>query len=137
MVTHTHTYIHTYIHTYTHTYIYTYTHTYIYTYTRTIQTYGPAPHNRNIWPYNSQATAAPSRLADSFVWRGEPLHITTILFSTHRKLEPLHKGSVLVDDTIIPQVKSTKFLGVYIIDQHLTWNDHIKHISLKIAKLLE
>src|SRR6218665_4009966 len=32
-----------------------------------IQTYGPAPHNRNIWPHNSQATAAPSRLADSFV----------------------------------------------------------------------
>src|SRR6218665_3457652 len=30
-----------------------------------IQTYGPAPHNRNIWPHNSQA--APSRLADSFV----------------------------------------------------------------------
>src|SRR6218665_4118802 len=32
-----------------------------------IQTYGPAPHNRNIWPHNSRATAAPSRLADSFV----------------------------------------------------------------------
>src|SRR6218665_1171986 len=30
-----------------------------------IQTYGPAPHNRNIWPHNSQAP--PSRLADSFV----------------------------------------------------------------------
>src|SRR6218665_1331470 len=74
--THTYTHTHTHIHTYTHTYIHTYTHTYIYTYTRTIETYGPAPHNRNIWPsahnrniwpYNSQATAAPSRLADSFV----------------------------------------------------------------------
>jgi len=32
-----------------------------------IQTYGPAPHNRNIWPHNSRATVAPSRLADSFV----------------------------------------------------------------------
>src|SRR6218665_4220161 len=32
-----------------------------------IQTYGPAPHNRNIWPHNSRATSAPSRLADSFV----------------------------------------------------------------------
>src|SRR6218665_1845972 len=32
-----------------------------------IQTYGPAPHNRNIWSHNSRATAAPSRLADSFV----------------------------------------------------------------------
>src|SRR6218665_1702515 len=35
-----------------------------------IQTYGPAPHNRNIWPHNSRATAAPSRLADSFVCAG-------------------------------------------------------------------
>src|SRR6218665_3609533 len=35
-----------------------------------IQTYGPAPHNRNIWPHNSRATAAPSRLADSFVCFG-------------------------------------------------------------------
>src|SRR6218665_1901454 len=45
-----------------------------------IETYGRAPrpqptnrniwpsaHNRNIWPHNSRATAAPSRLADSFV----------------------------------------------------------------------
>src|SRR6218665_506023 len=48
--THTHTYIHTYIYTYIHTYIYTYTHTHIYTYTHTIETYGLAPHNRNIWP---------------------------------------------------------------------------------------
>src|SRR6218665_3658121 len=30
-----------------------------------IQTYGPAPHNRNIWSHNSRAP--PSRLADSFV----------------------------------------------------------------------
>src|SRR6218665_3610053 len=44
-----------------------------------IQTYGPAPHNRNIWPHNSQATAAPSRLADSFVCFGEPSHITTLV----------------------------------------------------------
>src|SRR6218665_29549 len=42
-----------------------------------IQTYGPAPHNRNIWPHNSRATAAPSRLADSFVWRGACTLITT------------------------------------------------------------
>src|SRR6218665_139473 len=30
-----------------------------------IETYGLAPHNRNIWPHNSRAP--PSRLADSFV----------------------------------------------------------------------
>src|SRR6218665_505882 len=43
-----------------------------------IETYGRAPHNRNIWPYNSQAAAPPSRLADSFVWRGA-LSIPTTL----------------------------------------------------------
>src|SRR6218665_2742877 len=33
---------------------------------------------------------------------------------SHMKLEsPLHKCSVLIDDTIIPQMKWTKFLGVY------------------------
>ena len=33
----------------------------------TIETYGPQPNNRNIWPHNSRGTAAPSRLTDSFV----------------------------------------------------------------------
>src|SRR6218665_379073 len=36
-------------------------------YSQPIEPYGLAPHNRNIWPYNSQAAAASSRLADSFV----------------------------------------------------------------------
>src|SRR6218665_3619310 len=33
----------------------------------------------------------------------------------------------------IEQVKSTTFLGLY-IDEHLTWNEHIKVTSNKIAK---
>ena len=33
----------------------------------------------------------------------------------------------------IKQVKSTKFLGIY-IDSNLTWKTHIKHITTKIAK---
>src|SRR6218665_3180361 len=56
--------------------------------------------------------------------------INSILFSSHRKLEPLHNWSALVDDSIIPQVKSTKFLLLFCIDQHLTWNDYIEHTSL-------
>src|ERR1043165_4518598 len=56
-----------------------------------------------------------------------------ILFSSHRKFQPSHQGSVLIDGTVIPQVKSVKFLGIY-IDQHITWSDHIEHISLKVAK---
>src|SRR6218665_2313103 len=101
--THTHTYIHTHIHIHIHTHIhihiYTYTHTYTHTHTHNrniwpratptanqykhmaqrhiIETYGRGSYNRNIWPHNSRATAAPSRLADSFVCPGEPLLITT------------------------------------------------------------
>src|SRR6218665_2981800 len=41
-----------------------------------IQTYGPAPHNRNIWPHNSRAP--PSRLADSFVCFGDSGLPTTV-----------------------------------------------------------
>src|SRR6218665_3260257 len=53
-----------------------------------IETYGLAPHNRNIWPsahnrniwpYNSQAAAPPSRLADSFVCFSTPSIPTTIM----------------------------------------------------------
>src|SRR6218665_3947116 len=96
MVTHTHTYTHTYTHIHIHI------HTHIHTHNRNIwpsatptanqykhmaqrhiiETYGraprPQPTNRNIWPHNSRATAAPSRLADSFVCSGSPLLITTI-----------------------------------------------------------
>src|SRR6218665_2551161 len=91
--THTHTYIHTYtrthIHTYIYTYIYTYTHTHIHiqfkhmAQLRIIETYGRAPHNRNIWPHNSRATAAPSRLADSFVCFSSLLLLTTGVHYMH------------------------------------------------------
>src|SRR6218665_3717317 len=71
--THTHIHTHTYTHTYTHTHIHIHTHTHIHTHihihthtiehmaephahSQPIQTYGPAPHNRNIWPHNSRAT---------------------------------------------------------------------------------
>lgn len=56
-----------------------------------------------------------------------------IVFSSHRKPVQHQKGTVLIDNTVIPEVTSVKFLGVF-IDQHITWNDHINHISLKIAK---
>ena len=56
-----------------------------------------------------------------------------ILFCSHRKSTPQQKGKVQIDTTDIPQVKSVKFLGVY-VDQHLTWNNHIEQIALKIAK---
>ena len=41
--------------------------------------------------------------------------------------------SLCIDGNPITQVTSSKFLGV-ILDQHLSWKDHIKTISSKIAK---
>lgn len=56
-----------------------------------------------------------------------------IIFIPHRKPSPLINIKLLIDGNEIPQVTTTKFLGVY-IDQHLTWSEHIKIISTKIAK---
>src|SRR6218665_793539 len=41
--------------------------------------------------------------------------------------------SLVINGVPITQVITTKFLGVY-VDQHLTWKEHIKNISNKIAK---
>src|ERR1043165_9680333 len=45
----------------------------------------------------------------------------------------IRENTVLIDGNIIPQVSTTKFLGIY-IDQYLNWSEHIKIISMKIAK---
>jgi len=46
---------------------------------------------------------------------------------------PRESLRLILNDVPITQVETTKFLGVY-IDQHMTWNDHIKSITAKIAK---
>jgi hypothetical protein len=46
---------------------------------------------------------------------------------------PQHEICIKIDNTIIPQVSNVKFLGV-MVDQHLTWSDHIKLIATKIGK---
>src|SRR6218665_2331843 len=45
-----------------------------------IQTYGPAPHNRNIWPHNSQAAVFCLRFCRFFCF-GEPSLPTTVIFT--------------------------------------------------------
>ena len=37
-----------------------------------------------------------------------------------------------IDNVLIKQVGSTKSLGVH-VDEHLTWNTHVSHISKEIA----
>src|ERR1043165_4798785 len=56
-----------------------------------------------------------------------------ILFRSHRKQCPSQYPILSINGSPLSRVESTKFLGVY-VDQHLTWQDHIKCISSKIAK---
>jgi hypothetical protein len=56
-----------------------------------------------------------------------------ILFRSNKKQPPLTPNDLIIDDKTIPQVSSTKFLGVY-IDQHLKWKVHIEEINKKITK---
>ena len=39
--------------------------------------------------------------------------------------------NVKIGNTILPVVKNTKFLGMY-IDENLNWNEHAKHLQLKL-----
>ena len=45
--------------------------------------------------------------------------------------ENKHNMNLKIDDIIIPMVKSTKFLGVY-IDHNLSWQGHINHLIEKL-----
>jgi len=55
----------------------------------------------------------------------------TIVFCTKQKNKN-PEIDVKLDDKIIKQVKSTKFLGMH-VNQNLVWTEHIKHVQDKIA----
>jgi len=54
-----------------------------------------------------------------------------IIFRSNKKIIPSSANVLKIDNIIIPQVTSSKFLGVH-IDQHLKWNTHILEITNKI-----
>src|SRR6218665_3021963 len=56
-----------------------------------------------------------------------------ILFCSHKRYIPEMTPLVQIDNIPIPQTKSVKFLGV-IVDQNLTWSEHITQISNKVSK---
>src|SRR6218665_78728 len=58
---------------------------------------------------------------------------TFILFCSHRKFVLELTPLILIENRCIHQSKSVKFLSV-IVDQHLSWNEHIAQISAKFAK---
>src|SRR5688572_18913713 len=56
-----------------------------------------------------------------------------IIFRSNRKPVPTPGNALTIENKLIPQVFSSKFLGVY-IDQHLKWDIHIAEIAKKISK---
>ena len=50
---------------------------------------------------------------------------------------PLKLPHLLINDTIIQRENSIKFLGVIIIDENLTWKNHITSIENKISKNID
>lgn len=56
-----------------------------------------------------------------------------ILFRTDKKQPPPNSKVITIDGSTIPQVTTSKFLGVH-MDQSLKWNIHIDEINKKIAK---
>ena len=46
-----------------------------------------------------------------------------------------HNIEIQINNQIIEQVNSTKFLGL-IMDKELTWKQHIKMVETKISKIL-
>ena len=56
-----------------------------------------------------------------------------ILFKPNGKHteEPLPHHQLVINDTIIKQVSHTKFLGV-IIDENLSWDNHITDLKRKL-----
>lgn len=51
--------------------------------------------------------------------------------SSNKKIK--HDITISINEQPIKQVRNTTFLGV-IIDEHLTWNDHIDSITKKVIK---
>ena len=56
-----------------------------------------------------------------------------ILFRSSGLHKPVFSNDVIINDQVVKQETSTKFLGV-IMDERLSWKEHIQHIKIKIAK---
>src|SRR6218665_3296751 len=57
-----------------------------------------------------------------------------IIFKSYKKARDcFNLGDVCINEINLTQVRSTKFLGVF-VDQHLDWKEHINYISAKVAR---
>ncbi len=57
----------------------------------------------------------------------------TLLYSQVNKRRLKNAITITIDNKLLTEVQSTKFLGDQ-IDQHLTWTEHLSIISTKMAK---
>ena len=55
-----------------------------------------------------------------------------MIFGPNKKTRPPDQ-QIMINDIQIERVKEAKFLGI-IIEENLCWKNHMKHISLKLAK---
>ena len=60
---------------------------------------------------------------------------TCFMHFTNSQSRTNHNINLTIDNIPIIEKKSTKFLGV-IIDSNLSWNDHIKKISISVSKAI-
>lgn len=58
-----------------------------------------------------------------------------MLLGTHQRLAKVSSFTVKARDTILQRVYKFKYLGV-VLDPHLSWNEHIDHITSKISSRL-
>ena len=58
-----------------------------------------------------------------------------VIFGNTSKTKNLDKYKIFLDSTVIERKTCAKFLGV-IVDDKLTWNNHIECIEKKFQKIL-
>ena len=58
-----------------------------------------------------------------------------IIFHQRNKMIPNENLDIKIDGVNIARVMSTKFLGV-IIDEQMTWKNHITYIASKLSKMM-
>ena len=60
---------------------------------------------------------------------------TNFMLFHHSKLPCTMLGDIVINNHVIERVSSTKFLGI-VLDETLSWKDHLKFIKQKIAKVI-
>ena len=93
---------------------------------------------QNIDSMCEQLNLALSSISQWFISNKLLLNVTKtnlMVFTTKNKVYDIDNVKVTMNGIIIKQTRHTKFLGV-ILDEHLTWNNHIEHVQSKLNKTI-